>query len=78
MESAKQKVRAAAARQKEEKRAKEVGGRPRQPLRLSLSRQRGSPMGVTVVCLKRPPSLLGMVLQRKNHLSSQAMVRVKG
>ena len=57
MESAKQRIRAAAARQKAEKQAQEAGGRRRQPLRSLLGKQRGSLTGVIAVPLKRPPSL---------------------
>ena len=57
MESAKQRIRAAAARQKAEKKAQEAGGRRRQPLRSLPGRQRGSLTGVIAAQLKRLPSL---------------------
>ena len=66
MEYAKQRVRAAAAHKKEVKKAKEAGGKPRQLLRPSSRLQKGSLTGVTIVHPKRPPSLLGTMLQRKN------------
>ena len=78
MESAKQRVRVAAAHKKDEKKAKEAGGKPRQPLRPLLSLQRGIPTGVMTIRLKRPPSILGIMPQRKNPPLSQAMVRARG
>ena len=76
MESAKQRIRAAAARQKAEKRAQEAEGEASSTPKASTKQVKRKPDGSDRRQLRRPPSLLA--LQRKNHLPSQAIVRVKG
>ena len=76
--AAKQRVRAVAAHQKEEKRAKEAGGKTSLTPKTVAKPAKRKPDGSDAIRLKRPPSLLGIVLQWKNPLLSQAMVRARG